>query len=151
MSDNLNNKFNNLDKDLQELILNKIYYKQNKDLLNDIENYNQIKNIIFKKYEKLGFIYNDDYTDDLNIYSRIENDLMAYYNNDYAYFDKSYLNNNKKINRLLVSKYKKNVFYNFHLNLDINIKSRINRYIACLNINERNDFIFNKSLKYINH
>tara|TARA_B000000475_G_scaffold93925_1_gene76410 strand:- start:8707 stop:9129 length:423 start_codon:yes stop_codon:yes gene_type:complete len=139
----MENNFNNLDKDLQELVLSKIIYKQNKELLNDIKNYKENKNIIFKKYNDLGYIYNDDYTDDFNIYSKIENDLMSYYNDKYAYIDNSSINNIKKINRLLVSKYKKNIFFNFHLNLKINIKSRINRYIGCLNIDERNNFIYN--------
>lgn len=139
----MENNFNNLDKDLQELVLNKIIYKQNKELLDDIKNYKENKNIIFKKYNDLGYIYNNDYTDDFNIYSKIENDLMSYYNDQYAYIDNSSINNIKKINRLLVSKYKKNIFFNFHLNFKINIKSRINRYIGCLNIDERNNFISN--------
>lgn len=139
----MENNFNNLDKDLQELVLSKIIYKQNKELLDDIKNYKENKNIIFKKYNDLGYIYNDDYTDDFNIYSKIENDLMSYYNDEYAYIDNSSINNIKKINRLLVSNYKKNIFFNFHLNFKINIKSRINRYIGCLNIDERNNFINN--------
>tara|TARA_Y100000389_G_scaffold189450_1_gene213206 strand:+ start:674 stop:1096 length:423 start_codon:yes stop_codon:yes gene_type:complete len=139
----MENNFNNLAEDLQELVLSKIIYKQNKELLDDIKNYKKNKNIIFKKYNDLGYIYNDDYTDDFNIYSKIENDLMSYYNDKYAYIDNSSINNIKKINRLLVSKYKKNIFFNFHLNFKINIKSRINRYIGCLNIDERNNFIYN--------
>jgi hypothetical protein len=138
----MENNFNNLDKDLQELVLSKIIYKQNKELLDDIKNYKESKNIIFKKYNDVGYIYNDDYTDDFNIYSKIENDLMSFFNDQYAYIDNSSINNIKKINRLLVSKYKKNIFFNFHLNFKINIKSRINRYIGCLNIDERNNFIY---------
>ena len=109
----MEDNFNNLDKDLQEFVLSKIIYKQNKELLNDIKNYKKNINIIFKKYNDLGYIYNDDYTDDFNIYSKIENDLMSYYNDQYAYIDKSSINNMKKINRLLVSKYKKNIFLIF--------------------------------------
>lgn len=135
--------YNELDDDLKNLVLSKIRSPQKKELLDDIVSFKKHKDIIYNKYLLNGFEYTDDYTDDFNIYSKIENDLMSYYNDKYAYIDNSSINNIKKINRLLVSKYKKNIFFNFHLNLKINIKSRINRYIGCLNIDERNNFIYN--------
>ena len=55
-------------------------------------------------------------------------------------------NNINKVERLLVYNLKKNIYGekraldNFHINFKIPIISRINRYLACLTIDERSDF-----------
>ena len=67
------------DKDLQNLIYSKIYYKQPKDLLDDILNYHKSYNYIITKYKKLGLIDNLDYSDDFNLYVWLENDLSAFF------------------------------------------------------------------------
>jgi len=78
--------YNKLPDDIKDIILNKyLIYPQKKELLNDIENFKKYKNIIYKIYKILGYEYNDNYIDDFNIYSVIDNDLMAFWNNDTAY------------------------------------------------------------------
>lgn len=152
MNSDLSNKFkyfNDLDDDLKNLILSKIRKPQNKDLLNDIINYKKQKDIIYDKYLANGFEYTDDYTDDFNIHGWIENDLLGYYNNNLAYIENITECNINKLSRQLSFKIKKNIkgetnaVYNFHLNTNIDIKSRINRYIGNLTIDERNNFINN--------
>lgn len=81
--------YNELDDDLKNLVLSKIRYPQNKELLDDIITYKKHKDTIYNKYLLNGFEYTDDYTDDFNIHGWIENDLSSYYNNDVAYIDKN--------------------------------------------------------------
>jgi hypothetical protein len=139
--------YNELDDDLKNLVLSKIRNPQNKELLDDIINFQKQKDAIYKKYLENGFEYTENYDDDFNIHAWIDNDLSGYYNNGIAY-----INNieNTNINKLMrqycyrIKKEKKgetDTVYNFHLNMKIDCKSKINRYIANLTIDEREDFI----------
>jgi len=131
------------DKDLQHLIYSKIYYKQPKDLLDDILNYHKSYNYIITKYKKHGLIDNLDYSDDFNLYVWLENDLCAFFNDNLDSYNIISLNNIKKIKRLKITNTKKfkDLMHSFHLSFNIDIKTRINRYIACLTIAERKLFI----------
>ena len=141
------NIFNELPDDIKNLILNKyLIYPQDKTLLEDIRNYKKNKDIIFKIYEIKGYEYECDYTEEFNIYSTIDNDLMAYWNDDVAYVNGIMEKNFNKMFRLLSFKIKhdkenEKAVYNFHMNYKIPLESKINRYIGGLNINERNKFI----------
>lgn len=143
----INNYFNELDDDLKNIILSKIRNPQNKELLNDIISYKKQKDIIYEKYLENGLEYTENYGDDLNIYGWIENDLSGYYNNDIAYMDKIVDCNIDKLLRLYCYKIKseikgeENTIFNYHLNNKIDAKSKINRYIGNLTINEREEFI----------
>jgi len=145
----LNNCFKYYDElyeDLQNIILSKVRNPQNKNLLEDITNYKISKICIFKQYEKIGYEYNDDYTDDFNIYSIIDNDLMSFWNDDIAYMLKITDKNYNKMLRQLAFKIKNNnnssiAIYNFHKNSNILPKTKINRYLAGLTVEERQDFI----------
>ena len=131
------------DKDLQHLIYSKIYYKQPKDLLDDILNYHKSYNYIITKYKKHGLIDNLDYSDDFNLYVWLENDLCAFFNDNLDSYNIITLNNIKKIKRLKITNTKKfkDLMHSFHLSFNIDIKTRINRYIACLTIAERKLFM----------
>lgn len=131
------------DKDLQHLIYSKIYYKQPKDLLDDIVNYHKSYNYIITKYKKHGLIDNLDYSDDFNLYVWLENDLCAFFNDNLDSYNIISLNNIKKIKRLKITNTKKfkDLMHSFHLSFNIDIKTRINRYIACLTIAERKLFM----------
>ena len=101
--------------------LNKyLIYPQDNGLLNDIRSFYSHRNKIFKRYEKIGYEYGNDYMDEFNIYSIIDNDLMAFWNDDVAYTlgvtDKNYI----KMFRQLAFNIKNDkdsimANYNFHL------------------------------------
>jgi|UniRef100_A0A6C0JQ60 hypothetical protein len=143
------NIYNNLPEDLQYKITSHCIFSENKNkLLKDIIQYKKQKEEIYDLYSKNGFIYNLDFTDDNNIYAWVENDLMSYYNDSKAYMDIITDNNKNKMSRQLIYNIKKNIeeknaIYNYHLNNNINIVGKINRYIANLTIDERIDFIEN--------
>jgi len=141
------NIYNNLPDDLQFLIVNKIIYKQNSNLLKDIVNYKKTKDIIFNKYSNIGFEFSENYSNDFNAYASIENDLFSYFNDNMS-TELGISNNNKiKMEKILAYKIIKNIkgeynaINNFHFNPNIYIISRINRYIATLTPKERNQFI----------
>ena len=131
------------DKDLQDLIYCKIYYEQPKNLLDDILDYHKFYNLIITKYKKHGLIDNFDYSDDFNLYVWLENDLCAFFNDNLDSYNIISLNNIKKIKRLKITNTKKfkDLMHSFHLSFNIDIKTRINRYIACLTIAERKLFM----------
>jgi|TARA_B110000093_G_scaffold125898_1_gene134705 hypothetical protein len=140
--------YDELDDDLKNIVLSKIRNPQNKELLHDIVSYKKQKDIIFKKYLQNGFEYTEDFGDNLNIYGWIDNDLLGYYNNDIVYNNNNIIDCN--IDKLLRQysykikskiKGKTNTIFNYHLNNKINAKSKINRYIGNLTINERDEFI----------
>jgi len=139
--------YEELDDDLKNIVLSKVRNPQNKELLNDIVSYKKQKDIIYEKYLENGFEYTEDYGDDLNIYGWIENDLSGYYNNNVAYINKIIDSNIDKLSRQYcykiksVIKGKTNTIFNYHLNNNIDAKSKINRYIGNLKINEREEFI----------
>ena len=131
------------DKDIQHLIYSKIYYKQPKDLLYDIVNYHKSYNLIITKYKKHCLIDDFDYSDDFNLYVWLENDLCAFFNDNLDSYNITSLNNIKKIKRLKITNTKKfkDLMHSFHLSFNIDIKTRVNRYIACLTIAERKLFM----------
>jgi hypothetical protein len=141
------NIFDKLPDDIQILILNKyLIFPQDNILLNDIRSFDEHRNKIFKIYEKIGYEYGNDYMDEFNIYSIIDNDLMAFWNDDVDYLigvtDKNYI----KMFRQLAFNIKNDkdsimANYNFHLNTKTSPKTKINRYLAGLTIDERDSFI----------
>ena len=66
--------FNNLTEDLQNEILKNIRNPQNKNLLNDIEDFNKSKEKIFNKYYKIG--YDDNIDSEFYVNYKVENDLL---------------------------------------------------------------------------
>ena len=140
----MDNKVDHLfDKDIQHLIYSKIYYKQPKHLLDDILDYHKSYNLIITKYKKHCLIDDFDYSDDFNLYVWLENDLCAFFNDNLDSYNITSLNNIKKIKRLKITNTKKfkDLMHSFHLSFNIDIKTRVNRYIACLTIAERKLFM----------
>lgn len=138
--------FNNLTEDLQNEILKNIRNPQNKNLLNDIEDFNKSKVKVFDKYYKKG--YNDDIDSEFYVNYKVENDLLGFYNDNYALIDGIEETNLEKLNRILSIKNKLNknhtlVLYNILLNNKMNVNQRINILLGALTIDEREKFINN--------
>jgi len=140
------NIFDNLPYDLQLMIYSYIIFPQNKSLLDDIKSYHNIKRLIYIKYLSRGLIYNDDYSEYLNIHVWIQYDLMKYWEKNKPINKKIAKNNNSIIKRLLCYRiknknYNDTTIYNFYNNLTISCKFNINTYIGSLKNHERLDFI----------
>jgi hypothetical protein len=136
--------FNNLTEDLQNEILKNIRNPQNKNLLNDIEDFNKSKEKVFNKYYKKG--YDDNIDSEFYVNYKVENDLLGFYNDNYPLIDGIKETNLEKLNRILSIKNKLNknhtlVLYNILLNNDINVNQRINILLGALTIEERQKFI----------
>ena len=133
--------YNELDDDIKNLVLSKVRNPQNKKLLDDIVNFKKQKDTIYTKYLKNGFEYTDNYDDDFNIHAWIDNDLTEYYIKDsnINILTRQYCYKIKK-----EKKGEKDTIYNFYFNMKIDCKSKINRYIANLTIQEREAFINKK-------
>ena len=136
--------FNNLTVDLQNEILKNIRNPQNKNLLNDIEDFNKSKEKIFNKYYKIG--YDDNIDSEFYVNYKVENDLLGFYNDNYPLIDGIKETNLEKLNRILSIKNKLNknhtlVLYNILLNNDVNVNQRINILLGALTIEERQKFI----------
>lgn len=147
---NINNHFkyyDELDTDLQNLILSKIRYPQNKNLLEDIIDYKKSKDNIFNEYFNKGFDY--DVNSEFYIYFQIENDLLRYFNDDHGTMYCITETNIEKLERILSIKKKMEikskalVATQIMNNNRINVNMRINMLIGCLKINERKDFLKN--------
>lgn len=136
----------NIPDDITNKIENYIIFPQNKNLLNDIKNFKIMKDKIYNEYSEQGFIQNNDVLDEYNITSQFDTDLLYYFNDLKLYSEIITKNNINKVERLLVYNLKKNIYGekraldNFHINFKIPIISRINRYLACLTIDERSDY-----------
>tara|TARA_B110001450_G_scaffold78018_1_gene74123 strand:+ start:57 stop:509 length:453 start_codon:yes stop_codon:yes gene_type:complete len=134
-----------LDDDLQNLILSKIRYPQNKNLLEDIIDFKKSKDKIFEIYLNKGYDY--DINNEFYIYYQIENDLMRYYNDDVAMMNGITETNIEKLERILCinEKMKKSsksqIATEIMYKNNINVNMRINMLIGCLRINERENFI----------
>lgn len=136
--------FNNLTEDLQNEILKNIRNPQNKNLLNDIEDFNKSKEKVFNKYYKKG--YDDDIDSEFYVNYKVENDLLGFYNDNYPLIDGIKETNLEKLNRILSIKNKLNknhtlVLYNILMNNDMNVNQRINILLGALTIEERQKFI----------
>lgn len=136
--------FNNLTEDLQNEILKNIRNPQNKNLLNDIEDFNKSKEKVFNKYYKKG--YDDNIDSEFYVNYKVENDLLGFYNDNYPLIDGIKETNLEKLNRILSIKNKLNknhtlVLYNILLNNDVNVNQRINILLGALTIEERQKFI----------
>lgn len=136
--------FNNLTEDLQNEILKNIRNPQNKNLLNDIEDFNKSKEKVFDKYYKKG--YDDDIDSEFYVNYKVENDLLGFYNDNYPLIDGIKETNLEKLNRILSIKNKLNknhtlVLYNILLNNNVNVNQRINILLGALTIEERQKFI----------
>ena len=114
--------FDRLPEDLQYNVLKYITYPQNSDLLADIRDFKLSRDFIVNSYVSNGFCSNEDYKNNINAYSWIENDLMRYWNDEVSYIDNITDNNYKKMSRLLAYNIKSSInkdraFNNFHLNI----------------------------------
>jgi len=137
--------FDRLPEDLQYNVLKYITYPQNSDLLADIRDFKLSRDFIINSYKSNGFCSKEDYKNQKNAYSWIENDLMRYWNDEVSYIDNITDNNYKKMSRLLAYNIKSAInkekaLINFHLNINNCPKHRINVYIACLTMDERKEF-----------
>lgn len=135
--------FNNLPIELKNKIMLMTYKKQDKKLLDDIENYKKVRETIIEKYLEKGYTYNED---ESNVYDWVENDISSYWNDNKAYMNELTENNMEKMKRLtsfniLANKNKVKAIHDFHTNLSIASKTRFNRYIGGLTIQERTKFI----------
>ena len=140
------NIFVKLPYDLQLIVYSYIIFPQNKELLEDIKSYYNIKKLLYIKYLSKGLIYNDDYSEYLNIHVWINYDLRIYWNNNKPINKKIAKNNKSKFNKLLAYKieYKNSndqTIYNYYNNLTISCKFNINTYIGSLKNHERLCFI----------
>jgi ribosomal protein S8 len=93
----------------------------NKELLKDIQSYHKTKEEILNIYKNNGFIDNDNYNNNDNLYATIQNDLSSYFNDDLAYMYCLSVNNMLRLKRLFIVKISKNLFdiiINFHFNFD---------------------------------
>ena len=143
----LNNYFkfyNELNNDLQNEILSKIIYPQNKNLQLDIINYKISKDKIFEKYIEIGYDY--DINNEFYIYHQIENDLIGFYNDYVALMYGLTETNIEKLERILsfkikMEKNKSRIATYLMISNNLNINTRINMLIGGLTINERNEFI----------
>jgi len=133
--------FDKLPEDLQKYIYSLIIFPQNKNIIQDIKTFYVVKKSIFYKYSKTQkYVDNDDYYNDFNIYSWMDNDIMRFFNDDI-------INNNVKINEIRMNRilsyiikyklYNYKASFNFHMNKKTSPKTHINRYIGCLTIVER--------------
>jgi len=135
------NKFiNRLPLDIVLEIIPYTYHLQNKNLLDDIINYNETKTLLFEFYYKYWIIERQslDPEEDKNW---LINDIFAYANDYnatmYGYVDKFYnifkrhifLQTNEKIYKYVYNLEKKEVI------------SQINIFLGLLTIKERNDII----------
>ena len=136
----------NIPDDINNKIENYIIFPQNKNLLDDIKNLKIMKDKIYNEYNEQGYIQNNDMLDEYNINSQFDTDLLYYFNDLKLYSEIITENNIDKVERLFVYNLKKEKYGekrtldNFHINFKIPILSRINRYLACLTIDERDDF-----------
>ena len=136
------NIFEKLPYDLQLKVYSYIIFPQNKELLEDIKSYYNIKKLLYIKYLCKGLIYNDDYCEYLNIHVWINYDLRIYWNNNKPFNKKIAKNNKSKFNKLLINKNSNyQTIYNYSNNLTISCKFNINTYIGSLKNHERLYFI----------
>lgn len=137
---NLNKFINKLPLDIVLQIIPYTYHLQNKNLLDDIINYNETKTLLFELYHKYWIIERQslDPEEDKNW---LINDIFAYANDYnatmYGYVDKFYnifkrhifLQTNKKIYQYVYHLEKKEVI------------AQINIFLGLLTMKERNDII----------
>jgi hypothetical protein len=137
------NKFiNRLPLDIVLQIIPYTYHLQNKNLLDDIMNYNETKKVLFKLYHKCWIIDREslDPEEDKNW---LINDIFSYANNYHAtmyrYVDNFYnifkrhlcLQTNEEIDKYVYNLEKKEVV------------TQINIFLGLLTVKERNDIIIN--------
>tara|TARA_B000000477_G_scaffold123837_1_gene130069 strand:+ start:933 stop:1367 length:435 start_codon:yes stop_codon:yes gene_type:complete len=138
----MNNLYNllNIPDDIIDIIIPYTYKTQNKELLDDIINYNITKEIIIEKYKKkYKFLTNgiqlleDKYW--------LINDLDLYFNNNKSYSEGYLEVYYEKWLRLYNIKNKEDVKKYINVMDRCDINTQINSYWGILNINEREDFI----------
>ena len=131
--------FDKLPEDLQKYIYSLIIFQQDKNIIQDIKTFYVVKKSIFSKYsETQKYVDNDDYYNDFNIYSWIDNDIMRFFNDDNINIKINEIRMNRMLSYIIKYKlynYKAN--FNFHLNKKTSPKTHINRYIGCLTVDER--------------
>jgi len=141
--------FDKLPKDLQKYIYSLIIFSQDKYIIQDIKTFYVVKKSIFSKYSNTQeYVDNNDYYNDFNIHSSIDNDIMRFFNDDNV--DNYIKINEERMNRMLSYTIKYKLYgykanFNFHMNKKTSPKTHINRYIGCLNVGERVEL-----LKYLN-
>jgi len=116
------------------------YNLQNKNLLNDIINYKEIRSLLFELYHNYWIIeaQSQDPEEDINW---LINDIFAYANNDnatmYGYVDNFY-----NIFKRNISLQKIDTIDKYLIDLEKKtVKTQINIFLGLLTITERNDVV----------
>ena len=148
MSSFIKDYFNKLPEDLQLDIYSRIKYPQNKNLILDIKTFYMVKKSIYSEYlSNVSSIDNEeDYYNNNNIHSCIDNDLMRFFNDNINYFHEKTRINEIRMNRILAYRIKYKLYnskatFNFDRNTKTCPKTHINRYIGCLNVDERGELL----------
>jgi len=147
MSSFIKDYLNKLPEDLQLDIYSRIKYPQNKNLILDIKTFYMVKKSIYSEYlSNVLSIDNEDYYNNNNIHSCIDNDLMGFFNDNIIYFDEKTKINEIRMNRILAYRIKYKLYnskasFNFNRNAKTCPKTHINRYIGCLNVDERGELL----------
>jgi len=148
MSSFIKDYLNKLPEDLQLDIYSRIKYPQNKNLILDIKTFYMVKKSIYSEYLS-NVSSNDneeDYYNNNNIHSCIDNDLMRFFNDNINYFHEKTRINEIRMNRILAYRIKYKLYnnkatFNFDRNTKTCPKTHINRYIGCLNVDERGELL----------
>jgi hypothetical protein len=136
--------YEDLPDDLKNFILSKIRYSINKELDSDIVNFKTFKEKVITEYLKKGYDY--DINGEFYIYYQIENDLIRFYNDDFATMSCISRQNIEKLNRILsiknkMKKNKETVVHRLIETNNIDVNSRINILIGALTCEERDMFL----------
>ena len=133
--------FKTLSHDVQVSILNKVYYSQPKELLEDIKDFVKYKHYI------ANYVIDD---------ATLVRDLFFYYNDNYLYGQPKAIvpeftyNNIQKMKRLFIINNNESKYFQYYQYLcfhdmysDNNFSKLINRYLGCLTPKERKEFFEN--------
>jgi len=136
------NYFNNLPQDLQDNIYSRIKYPQDKGLILDIKTFHITKQTIYSNYLRNWLDIDTDYISRFNIHWQISNDLSVFLNGNI--YNNNIKNNEKRMNRMLSYRIKYNLYNEkatFNFNKKTCPKTYINKYIGCLNVDERGELL----------
>jgi len=136
------NYFDKLPEDLQDNIYSLIKYPQDKDLILDIKTFHIVKKTIYSNY--LRNWIDSDYNLRYNIHWQISKDLSVFLNGNTYNIDETNKINEKRMNRTLSYRIKYNLYNekaSFNFNKITFPKTYINKYIGCLNVDERGELL----------
>ena len=138
------NYFDKLPEDLQIKIYSLIKYPQNRCLILDIKTFHIVKKTIYSDYLRNWLNIDSDYNSRFNIHSLISNDLIGFFNGNTYDIKENDKINEKRMNRMLSYRIKYNLYNekaSFNFNKQTCPKKNINKYIGCLNVDERGELL----------